>query len=109
MKLTDENEDDDDDNMVKPISYEIHKPTEPVKKNRIGFQPKVSSERKLGPTVPDHIKETLEKSPEDETGDGKPKKEESTVQSTDQTEFGQEQEDVSEESGDVSKKKRGDR
>ena len=103
MKLTDDNEDDDDD-MVKPISYEIHKPTEPVKKNRIGYQPPVSSERKLGPSVPDHIKEAIEKSPEDETGDGKPNNEASTAQSTDQTE----QKDVSEES-DVLKKKRGDR
>ena len=114
MKLTDDNEVDDDDDMVKPISYEIHKPTEPVKKNRIGYQdqnlkPKVNSERKLGPTVPDHLKEALEKSPEEETGDEKPNKEATTAQSTEQTEFEQEPEDVSEESDDVVKRKRGDR
>merc|ERR1712029_397056 len=32
LKMTD----DDDDDSVKPISYEVQKPTEPVKKNRIG-------------------------------------------------------------------------
>merc|ERR1719443_866313 len=68
-KLTECN-DDDDDNGIKPIGYEVNKPTEPKKKERIGdtsVNKKVTSseekvqERKLGPTIPDHIKEAIEK------------------------------------------------
>ena len=69
IKLTD----DDEEDTVKPISYEVQKPTEPVKKNRIGdtsgnVTAKVikaaANDRKLGPSLPDHIKEALEKSQE---------------------------------------------
>ena len=115
MKLTD---DDTDDDMVKPISYEINKPTEKERKDRIGdtsanIKPKVTSDRKLGPTVPDHIKEALAKSPEETKAEEKPKEEASPARaSTEQIESGQEQEmvteDVSEES-DAVKRKRGDR
>ena len=103
IKLTD---DDEDDDMVKPISYEIHKPTEPVKKNRIGdtsanIKAKVPSDRKLGPTVPDHIKEAIENTPEETKADEAFKE---------QNEIGQSEvtEEVSEES-EVLKRKRGDR
>ena len=61
LKMTD----DDDDDSVKPISYEVQKPTEPVKKNRIGdtsgnMKAIVTKERKLGPALPEHIKQALE-------------------------------------------------
>merc|ERR1712150_73134 len=116
MKLT--VDDEDDDVGVKPISYEIHKPIEKERKNRIGdtplnIKPRVMSDRKLGPNVPEHIKEALQKSPEEtKVDDEMPKKEASPAPNTEQTEIGEEQEkateDVSEDS-DGLKRKRGDR
>lgn len=62
-----------DDDELKPIGYDVQKPTEPVKKQRIGDtssnKTPAPMERKLGPSMPDHIKSAIDSSNPDDEAD----------------------------------------
>ena len=113
MKLSVDNDDHDDE--IKPIGYEVQKPTEPVKKARIGDtsinklnnKPEPKSERKLGPFIPDNFKQAVESEDRHDDVKNQPSLDVSeSVMSTETDELPQD--DVTDENQTI-KKKRGDR
>merc|ERR1719420_1024676 len=101
MRFTDDGED------LKPIGYDIKKP-EPVPKERIGDTSVNIVQKKIGPEIPEHIRNELSKVEEDDKENGENKVSGTLDVLKDISALGQDNMEIDED-GEEKQKKRGDR